>query len=189
MNLDIRKVLILGLLLALSGTVGLAQLNQGPQEFQVPQGLTLGPGAQVGQGSDGHGLRQSLRLFGRFFDLSDEQIDAIIGVVEDTHAEIAGVHQQIKGLEVELAQLLRSGQAGAGQVGAIVLDIHALKQSVVALREAMGSAIEVEMDEGQLARLERVRQVARLQVLFPAMKTLGLIPVHPAGPGDRAPEN
>jgi hypothetical protein len=128
-------------------------------------------------------------LFGRFFDLSDEQIDAIIGVVEDTHAEIAGVHQQIKALEVELAQLLRSGQAGAGQVGAIVLDIHALKQSVVALREAMGSAIEAEMDEAQLARLEHVRQVARLQVLFPAMKTLGLIPAHPAGPGDGAPEN
>lgn len=83
---------------------------------------------------------------------------------------LVGIQQRVQQLEA----LLSSG-GNPAEVGALVIQIHALQQQVVQIQQAFLANLANLLDAEQQQRLQAVRISAQLQPVLPAFQALSLL--------------
>ncbi len=191
-NASLKHTLALSVIFILASLGTLGQQNGQPGVSGPRMAVDLAPTQDSGPEAVHHHpwshVLDSLKLLKQFLDLSEEQVEAIRMIVESTHEQVRDIQEVIQPLEMELKELINSDAPDPGEVGELVLLIHDLRREIVALVKAMGQAIEGELNEAQVVKLNHARAASRLQPLFPALRVLALIPPGPFHHGPNQPD-
>ncbi len=177
-------LLITSGILLLSGTLTMAYPPAGPPagpNAQVPQGPTGSEPADPEQEgiSEVNRVLRALHLIKEFFNLTEEQMDSIRPMIEESYADLLLLHQEMHALRQELRELMKDENPPPCQFGQLIVDIRNLELEIAVIRSDWGAAIEDSLLGDQIAKLERVRFIARI---LPAFRGVGLIPPPPARP-------
>lgn len=151
---------------ALAGTAAalvLATLVALPLLAQPPGGGGAhGPGGPGGpDGVHGPG-GFPLRALAAFLDLTDAQIEDSQALLGDLAAELRPLAEEARALREELAALLDSADPDPAEVGALVLDVHAIGDRMKAARDDFDAAFAALLDTEQLERWEILKEARRV---------------------------
>jgi hypothetical protein len=120
------------------------------------------------------GSSESVQAVAQFLELSPDQVDAWVQLLEVRQSAVAPLLQNIAIAESKLNQLLNSGGAPA-DVGALVIQIHALQQQVMLAQQSFLSNFQNLLDPDQRQKLEAVHLAAQLQPIVPYFEQLALL--------------
>jgi Spy/CpxP family protein refolding chaperone len=112
----------------------------------------------------------------RFLDLTEDQREDFVTILQESHADIKLLEDQQKVLRRELDELLDSGQYDLSEVGAITEEIHDLGHQIRDIRKEKIESLLLVMDEEQEFKSGIVRRSASLQPVINAYKVLGILP-------------
>jgi Spy/CpxP family protein refolding chaperone len=127
---------------------------------------------------------RAMEVIARFLDLTEDQWEDFVSILQESHADIKLLEDQQKALRRELDELLDSGQYDLSEVGAITEEIHDLGHQIRDIRKEMIESLLLVMDEEQEMKSGIVRRAAALQPVINAYKALGILPpiVPPTAP-------
>lgn len=103
-----------------------------------------------------------LRGLAAFLELTDAQIEDSRALFEDLAAELRPLAKEARALREELATLLDSADPDPAEVGALVVELHALGGEMKAARDAFDAAFSALLTPGQLERWETLKEARRL---------------------------
>ncbi len=129
---------------------------------------------------------RAMEVVARFLDLTEDQREDFVSILQESHADIKLLEDQQKALRHELDELLDSGQYDLSEVGAITEEIHDLGHQIRDIRREMIESLLLVMDEEQEMKSGIVRRAAALQPVINAYKVLGILP--PIVPPPAPPE-
>ncbi len=129
---------------------------------------------------------RAMEVVTRFLDLTEDQREDFVSILQESHADIKLLEEQQKVLRRELDELLDSGQYDLSAVGAITEEIHDLGHQIRDIRKEMIESLLLVMDEEQEMKSGIVRRAASLQPVIKAYKVLGILP--PIVPPPAPPE-
>lgn len=162
-------LVVLAMTLMAAGLLVFAQMGPGPGG---PGGGRFG--ALVGPGGpgpvDGH-----VRPFGvlaRYLELSDEQVEQIRGILEQTRANVEPLRVQIREYRHQIGEALQSGAADPTEVGTWVIEIHNLRVQIHDLHESAREAIYGVLTAEQVEKLETLKEAAKLVPVLRAARML-----------------
>ena len=129
---------------------------------------------------------RAMEVVTRFLDLTEDQREDFVTILQESHADIKLLEEQQKVLRRELDELLDSGQYDLAEVGAITEEIHDLGHQIRDIRKEMIESLLLVMDVEQEFKSGIVRRAAALQPVINAYKVLGILP--PVVPPPASPE-
>ncbi len=127
----------------------------------------------AGPGPDGP--QDPFRVVTRFLELTPEQEEAWRALMEGLRAQQQPLADQVRSLEEALREAMTAPEPDPAAVGALVLEIHALRDQMRLNEEAYRAAFEALLTEAQMVKLQRLRQAAELAPLFPAFRETRLM--------------
>lgn len=140
----------------------LAQPGPGPQGG--PPGA--GPGGPPGTGGSPQAVHGPggfpLRALTAFLDLTDAQVEEARLLLEDLAAELRPLAEEARALRQELHTLLEAEGPDPAEVGALVLEIHAVGDAMRAARDDFDAAFAALLTPDQLERWEILKEARRL---------------------------
>jgi hypothetical protein len=136
--------------------------------------LSLFPLLAFAQGDPGQ-LPPPVQAVARYLELSPEQVEAWMGLLDGLHRQQRPLHEQVQGLEEELKLQLQQPEPDPAAVGQLVLEIQALRGQMRFNEEDYQDAFEDLLNEEQLEKLYFLRAASELAPLFPAFKETRLL--------------
>ena len=130
-----------------------------------------GPGPGPAAGQPPH----PVEAVAAYLELTPEQVDAWMVLLDEFHQQQRALHEQIRVLEEELKLQLQQPDPDPAAVGALVLEIHGLREQIRLNEEEYRDAFEALLGEGQLEKLYLLRAASELAPLFPAFKETRLL--------------
>jgi len=116
-----------------------------------------------------------VQMVARYLELSPEQVDAWLGLLDGLRQQQQPLHDQIQGLEEELKLQLQQPEPDPAAVGQLVLEINALRDQMFFNEETYRNAFEDLLNEEQLEKLYILRKASELAPLFPAFRETRLL--------------
>ena len=114
-----------------------------------------------------------LQVVAEFLQLQPAQISELGQLLQTRQATIVPLFQTLQSLTQQLGMLLNSSGSLA-QIGAVVIQIHAEQQQIVAAQQAFLTQFTAILDAEQLQRLQAVQVAAQLQPILPAFQPIFL---------------
>jgi hypothetical protein len=114
-----------------------------------------------------------LQVVAEFLQLQPAQITELGQFLQTRQATLAPLVQTLQALTQRLGILLNSGGSPA-QVGAVVIQIHAVQQQVVQAQQTFLTQFTAILDAEQLQKLQAVQIAAQLQPILPAFEPIFL---------------
>src|SRR5882762_1765189 len=108
-----------------------------------------------------------LQVVAEFLQLRPGQVSELEQLLQARQAALVPLFQTAQALIQQLGNLLNSG-GNPGQVGVLVIQIHALQQQMAQAQQAFLSQFVAILDTDQLQKLQAVRIAAQLQPILPA---------------------
>lgn len=125
-----------------------------------PPGRGPGPGAGPGMGAPDGGLLRGgpggfpLRGLAAFLDLTDQQIEDARALLEDLAAEVRPQAEKARGVRRDLHALLETDGADLAEVGALVVELHGIRDEMRTARDGFAAAFSALLTPDQLERWE-----------------------------------
>lgn len=114
-----------------------------------------------------------LQVVAEFLQLTPSQVSELGQLLQARQAKLVPLVQTVQGLTQQLSNLLNSG-ANAAQVGAVVIQIHALEQQAAQTQQAFLAQFTAILAADQLQRLQAVQIAAQLQAVLPYFQPIFL---------------
>lgn len=114
-----------------------------------------------------------LQVIAAFLQLTPSQVTELEQLLQARQTKLVPLVQTIQALSQQLGNLLNSG-ANAAQVGALVIQIHALQQQAAQAQQAFLTQFTAILTAEQLQRLQAVQIAAQLQPILPAFQPIFL---------------
>jgi len=131
-------------------------------------------GTLLAQGAPQDRTPQPIQALAQYLNLTQEQVDAWMVLLEDLRTATLPLHQAIQDKSAELQALLESESPDPAAVGALVLEIQQLKEEIRLLEEAYRDGFVALLTPEQLGKFNELLQAERLQRILPALKALKL---------------
>ncbi|HSL81761.1 MAG TPA: Spy/CpxP family protein refolding chaperone [Thermoanaerobaculia bacterium] len=125
-----------------------------------PPGRGPGPGTGPGVGAadGGSPLRGPggfpLRGLAASLDLTEQQIEAARALLEDLAAEVRPQAEEARGVREELHALLDTENPDPAEVGALVVELHGIRDEMRTARDGFAAAFSALLTPDQLERWE-----------------------------------
>lgn len=124
-----------------------------------------GPGGPGGPPGDPQGVRGPgafpLRALVEFLDLTEAQVEEARLLLEDLAADLRPLAEEARDLRQELVALLDSENPDPAAVGALVLEIHGIRDEMKAARDDFDAAFAALLTPEQLERWEILKEARR----------------------------
>jgi hypothetical protein len=114
-----------------------------------------------------------LQVVAAFLQLTPSQVTELEQLLQARQAKLAPLVQTAQALTQQLGNLLNSG-ANPAQVGAVVVQIHALQQQAGQVQQAFLSQFAAILAPDQLQRLQAVQIATQLQAILSAFQQIFL---------------
>ena len=114
-----------------------------------------------------------LQVVAEFLQLRPGQVSELEQLLQARQAALVPLFQTAQALIQQLGNLLNSG-GNPGQVGVLVIQIHALQQQMAQAQQVFLSQFVAILDTDQLQKLQAVRIAAQLQPILPAFQPIFL---------------
>ena len=126
-------------------------------------------------GEDPH-VPPPLQAVARFLDLSPDQLQALLQLRQETEPTLADARRQVGELQAKLERSLHEEEAGADELGNLLLRLHEARQHVGYVHRSFVESFSKTLSEEQRRRLRSVFQAAEMQRILPVFKQVGLLP-------------
>lgn len=121
-------------------------------------------------------LPPPVRVTASVLSLSEDQVRALVGMLQAREQALYPVAEQLEGKHKALDQLLQQGTAAdPAAVGRLVLDIAALQKQVGAVAQQTAQQFEQTLTQEQRDRLNALRGAAPTCDVIPALRAVGLL--------------
>lgn len=124
-----------------------------------------GPGGPGGPAGDPQGVRGPgafpLRALAEFLDLTEAQVEEARLLLQDLAADLRPLAEEARDLHQELVALLASESPDPAAVGALVLEIHGVRDEMKAARDELDAAFAALLTPEQLERWEILKEARR----------------------------
>lgn len=160
----LRIALTVFAIAALAAALPLAAQGFGPGRGQAGgPGFGPGPGDGAAAGALGPGPGPGLHLgrLASYLELTDEQIASAKTIFDDARTAAQPIHQAQMDLRDQLATLLDSENPDPTEVGNLVLELHANRESVKAIFDAAIEDFKALLTADQLAKFEKLQDIRR----------------------------
>jgi hypothetical protein len=114
-----------------------------------------------------------LQVVADFLQLQPGQVSELDQLLQARQATLVPLLQTAQALTQQLGNLLNSG-GNPAQVGAIVIQIHALQQQAAQAQQSFLGHFVAILDAQQLQKLQAVQIAAQLQAILPAFQPIFL---------------
>ncbi len=114
-----------------------------------------------------------LQIVADFLQLQPGQVTELDQLLQARQATLVPLFQAAQALIQQLGNLLNSG-GNPAQVGAVVLQIHALQQQMAQAQQSFLSQFVATLNADQQQRLQAVQIAAQLQPILPAFQPIFL---------------
>ena len=114
-----------------------------------------------------------LQVVAEFLQLQPAQITELGQLLQTRQAALVPLFQTAQNLTQQLGVLLNSG-GNPAQVGAVVIQIHALQQQMAQAQQTFLTQFTAILDAEQLQKLQAVQVAAQLQPILPAFQPIFL---------------
>jgi hypothetical protein len=114
-----------------------------------------------------------LQVVAEFLQLQPGQVSALEQLLQARQSALVPLFQTAQTLAQQLAVLLNSGGTPA-QVGALVIQIHAVQQQIAKAQQVFLTQFVAILDAEQLQKLQAVQIAAQLQPILPAFQPIFL---------------
>ena len=114
-----------------------------------------------------------LQVVAEFLQLQPGQLAELQQLLQARQATLVPLFQTAQALTQQLAVLLNSG-GNPAQVGALVIQIHALQQQIAVAQQAFLTQFVTVLDVEQLQKLQAVQIAIQLQPILPAFQSIFL---------------
>jgi hypothetical protein len=114
-----------------------------------------------------------LQVVAEFLQLQPGQVSQLEQLLQARQAALVPIFQNVQGLTQQLGALLNSG-GNPAQIGALVIQIHALQQRAAQIQQAFLGQFVSSLDAEQLQKLQAVQVAAQLQPILPAFQPIFL---------------
>lgn len=121
------------------------------------------------------GRRGAIEVVAHVLELSPEQMEAWRGILQATRDAIQPLGEQVRTKEQALRDLVGSTNPDPAAIGALVLEIKALREQIRALEEGSTTSFLALLTPEQTAKIAEVDAAARLCPVVPAFADLHLI--------------
>ncbi len=111
----------------------------------------------------------------RFLELTPEELTQWEGLLTTLRDTVAPLREQLRGLEGQLAELLQQENRDAAAVGALVIQIHGVREAIEQAHREYVNGFEAMLNREQTAKLRFIRQAERVQPLIPAFRAVRLV--------------
>lgn len=119
--------------------------------------------------------RNPIEVVKEYLNLSDEQVQIWIGLLEDFRATQKEISEQIRPLEQTLKDILNSENPDPAMVGNLVIQIDNLRKEMRENLEIYREDFLILLNEEQLERYFVLSEAFELAPLFPAFQETELI--------------
>lgn len=138
--------------------------------------ISTGYSNLLAQPPDQGKLGRALEVITRFLDLTNDQREDFLIILQESHQAINPIERQRRDLRRELDDLLDSGEYDLTEVGAVTQQIHNLGHKIRDLRKSLNESVIAILDEGQKAKYRSILRAAMLQPVVNAYQSTGLLP-------------
>lgn len=114
-----------------------------------------------------------LQVIAEFLQLTPSQVTELGQLLQARQAKLIPLVQAAQALSQQLGNSLNSG-ASPAQVGAVVIQIHALQQQAAQAQQAFLTQFTAILTADQLQRLQAVQIAAQLQPILPYFQPIFL---------------
>ncbi len=114
-----------------------------------------------------------LQIVAQFLQLTPGQVTELGQLLQARQATLVPLFQTAQALIQQLGNLLNSG-GNPAQVGAVVIQIHALQQQMAQAQQAFLTQFIAILDAQQLQKLQAVQVAEQLQPILPAFQPIFL---------------
>ncbi len=114
-----------------------------------------------------------LQVVAQFLQLTPGQVTELQQLLQARQARLVPLVQTAQTLIQQLGNLLNSG-GNPAQVGAVVIQIHALQQQMAQAQQAFLTQFTATLDAQQLQKLQAMQVAAQLQPILPAFQPIFL---------------
>lgn len=122
-----------------------------------------------------NGPQDPARMVAEYLELTPEQGEAWRALMEGLKVQQQALADQLRPLEEQLRTALQAAEPDPAAIGALVLQIHTLRDQTQANEEAYRAAFETLLNEAQKQKLYVLRAASELAPLFPAFRDTRLI--------------
>ena len=126
-------------------------------------------------GEDPH-VPPPFKAVARFLDLSPDQLQALLQLRQEAEPSLAEARRQVGDLQARLERSLHDEEAGAEELGNLMLGLHEARQRVGHVHRSFVESFSKTLGEEQRHRLHSVFQAAKMQKILPVFKQVGLLP-------------
>lgn len=117
----------------------------------------------------------ALEVVAAFLQLTVEQKSSLVTLLQQRHAALAPLIQEINARQQQISQQLNSGAPDPTVIGNLVIEIHQFLQLVQQTQQTFFQAFRNLLNDEQWRRYEIIRLADRLRPFLPAFRTLRLI--------------
>ncbi len=116
-----------------------------------------------------------VEVVARYLNLSEEQVELWLGILDDFRISQNELINQIRPLEENLRNLLNSGNPEPQEVGNLVIKIDLLRKEMKENEEIYRDNFKALLNEEQLEKYVLLKSAFKLAPLFPAFQETRLI--------------
>ncbi|KDA53455.1 hypothetical protein EG19_04410 [Thermoanaerobaculum aquaticum] len=118
---------------------------------------------------------QAREAVARFLQLTPEQVTQWEALLTTLRETVAPLEEQLRGLEGQLAELLKQENPDAAAVGALVIQIKGVREAIAQAHRQYVNGFEAMLTSEQTAKLRFIRQAERVMPLIPAFRAVQLV--------------
>ena len=118
------------------------------------------------------------RVIAQFLQLTDDQVAAWDGLIADRNAAAEPLTNEIAAVDADLQALLAGEDPDPFEVGNLVILRRDLAEQLAEVHRTYVEGFETLLTEDQHGQYHFIRRAERAEPLFPAFRTIGLLPPH-----------
>lgn len=118
------------------------------------------------------------RAIAQFLQLTDDQVAAWDVLIADRDAAAEPIRNEIAAVDAEIQALLSGDDPDPFAVGDLVIQRRDLAEQLAGIHRSYIQDFEALLTDDQHAKYHFIRRAERAEPLFPAFRTLGLLPPH-----------
>jgi len=118
------------------------------------------------------------RVIAEFLQLTDDQVAEWDVLIADRNAAAEPLRDQIAAVDADIQALLSGDDPDPYEVGDLVILRRDLAEQLAEVHRTYVEGFDALLTEEQQGQYHFIRRAERAQPLFPAFRTLGLLPPH-----------
>ena len=139
----------------------------------LPETLQVPPAVEALVGDD-PSPQFALRVVVAFLELTEDQVNALVGLLRERHEAVVPLIQAIHEKQRLIYEQLNSGAPDPATIGQLVIEVHQLLYQIHEAQEEFLAGFTALLNEEQLRRYHAMQLAQQLQPFLPAFQKLHL---------------